>query len=94
MRTNTYKANLELIAEGYEEARDIEFDIQFRDMFNEYFLTEKGMKIVITEDDIQGFIDSFDFPDEDEWCEDELESQRDAFEDAKYEEYKDRKMGL
>ena len=89
MRTNTYKANLERIAEGYEEARDIEFDIQFRDMFNEYFLTEKGMKIVITEDDLQGFIDSFNFEEEFEWCASEYESQRDSYEDAKYEQMRD-----
>jgi len=90
MRTNTYKANLELIAEGYEDAKSEEFYSSLM-LFISKTRKETG---AVTEDDIQGFIDSFDFPDEFEWCEDELESQRDAFEDAKYEEYKDRKMGL
>ena len=87
MRTRNYKANLELIAEGYQVARDDEFYVQLMDFIKE----SDGL---VTEDDLQGFIDSFDFPDEDEWCATEFESQRDSFEDAKYEEYRDRKMGL
>jgi len=83
--TRQYKADLEELADGYWEARDEEFDQQFRD----FLLTIKEPEN-ITEDDIQGFIDSFDFPSEDQWAIDEYESRRDSFYDAKYEEYKER----
>ena len=48
----------------------------------------------ITEDDVQGFIDSFTFPDIDQWCADQYESDRDSWADSKYEEEKDRRMGI
>ena len=89
-----YKAELERIAEKYEEAKEEEFDSQFRDMFSEYFTTKMGMHTTITEDDVQGFLDSFTFESEAEWCASEYESQRDDYGDAKYEEMRDRKMGL
>ena len=75
--------------DGYQEARDEKFNSQFND-----FLEELSINEPTTEDDVQGFIDSFTFPDEDQWCADEYESRRDSFEDAKYEEEKERRMGL
>ena len=67
----------------YEEARDEEFDRQFRDMF---FKDPD----IITEDDVQGFIDSFDFPEEGEWLANEYESFIGDLEDQKYQAYKER----
>ena len=85
MRTNAYKANLERIAEGYQEARDCEFDTQLID----FILDTREEYGVITEDDIQGFIDSFDFPEEFEYCAMEFESELDTMADMKYEQMKD-----
>ena len=100
MRTRNYKADLEELEDGYEEAREVEFDQQFRDFISEFVQVgtiheeHNSLLPTITEDDIQGFLDSFDFPDVDEWCASEYESRRDSFEDAKYEEMKDERMGL
>ena len=88
--TRQYKADLEAIAEGYQTARDCEFDTQLTDFIRETRETEG----VVTEDDIQGFLDNFTFEDEYDWCFNEYEEQRLAFEDAKYEESRDREMGL
>ena len=86
MRTRNYKADLEELADGYQEARDEEFMNQWND-----FLSDRGYpENSISMDDMQGFIDSFDFPDEYQWCADEYESRRDSFEDAKYQEWKER----
>jgi len=87
MRTRNYKADIEKISEGYEDAKDKEFNTQFRDFVGDE-------TIFITEDDIQGFLDSFTFPEEFEWAASEYESQRDAYEDAKFEEMRDERMGL
>ena len=86
--------------EDYQEARDEEFDKQFRDFFNDYL--QKGttheernhLLPDITEDDIQGFLDSFTFPDEDDWIASEYEGMLGDCADQAYEEYKDRQMGL
>ncbi len=76
-------------SDDYQEAKDYEFNQQFRDMF-----IEKGYLNSITEDDVQGFIDSFTFPEEDEWCMNMACGEADDYFDAKYEEEKDRRMGL
>ena len=88
MRTRNYKANLDEIAEGYQNARDCEFDTELTTFIRE----TKEEYGVVTEDDVQGFVDSFDFPDEYEWAAAEYESQRDSYYDAKYEEMKDERM--
>ncbi len=90
MRTRNYKADLEELADGYEDARAEEFSTQFYDFIKETVKDE----YVLTEDDIQGFIDSFDFLGEDEWCASEYQSRMESFEDAKYEEMKDERCGL
>ena len=84
MRTRNYKADLEELEDDYQEARDHEFSYQFY----QYFKPEGG---TITEDDVQGFLDSFEFPDVADWCVSEYQSRLESFEDAKYEEMKDAK---
>ena len=94
--TRQYKADLEELADGYQEARDVEFSIQLKDFLEDFITHDYGnaWNIGITEDDVRGFIDSFDFPSESDWCADEYESRRDSFEDAKYEQMRDERMGL
>ena len=43
---------------------------------------------VVIEDDIQGFLDSFTFQEEFEWCINEYEEQRQAYEEVRYEKIK------
>ncbi len=87
-------------SDDYQEARNEEFDTQFRDFLKEYLPTPQGRfrhdkKIEpIIEDDIQGFIDSFTFPDENEWCMEKACNEVDDYYEAKFEEEKDRKIGL
>lgn len=71
----------------YQEARDEEFNNQFWDMFKP---VGKDEVVSVTEDDIQGFLDSFEFPDEDEWICSKAESEYDDWADAKYQEWKER----
>ena len=81
---------IEICEEGsYQETRDEEFDEQF---INEFFSGNESDRETLTEDDVQGFMDSFTFPDEDEWCMDKACSEADDWADAKYEEWKDEKM--
>ena len=70
------------LAEGYEEARDEAFNEEFRDMFSQE-------KYVITEEDLQGFLDSFTFPEEGDWALDQAESEYEGYMDSKYEQMKD-----
>lgn len=86
----TYKDCYEDIAEGYQEARDYEFAQQLKDFLSEY---DEALGS-ITEDDVTGFMESFDFQDESDWVAGEYESRLGEYEDAKYEAYKDEKMGL
>ena len=73
---------------AYEEARDDSFNTEFRDMFvNKY----KEMDFV-TQEDIQGFLDSFTFPDEEDWCMNEAESAYDDLADALYEQMRDERQ--
>ena len=77
------------LAEGYEEARDEEFYTQF---FNEMFpqgVNTDLRKWRITEDDVQGFIDNFDFIDEMDWALDKAEGEYEDAQDAKYQQMKD-----
>jgi len=79
MRQSTnYKADIEELADSYQDARDEAFDEQFRDFLKTIEEPEN-----ITEDDVQGFIDTFEFAEEWDWCASEYESRRDSFEDAK-----------
>ena len=90
MRTRNYKADLEELEGEYDEARDYEFNEQFRDAILVQGVNTNLAKLVVTEDDIQGFLDSFDFPDVDEWCASEYESRLGEYADQKYNEWKER----
>jgi len=71
----------------YQEERDYAFNEALKDFLHD-------IKDVVTEDDLQGFIDSFTFPDEDEWIADKVESEYGDYCDQAYEEYKDKQMGI
>ena len=92
--TKRIKARAEELVEGYEDARDMAFNDEFKDMFMEHFVGKTLPHNTINEDDIQGFLDSFSFPDEDEWAFDQVQSELDDIGDQKMEEYKDGLMGL
>ncbi len=85
-------------SDEYQEARDEAFNEEFQNEFMESVKTKDGsnwiMKDIITEDDVQGFIDSFTFPDEGDWCMDKACSEADDWGDMKMEEERDRQMGL
>ncbi len=78
------------IAEGYQEARDKEFDDQLKAFI------AADTETVITEDDLQGFIDSFgeDYPLEANWSWDEANAELDEIGDQQMELARDREMGL
>jgi len=80
-------------SDEYQEARDEAFDEELRDMFKHYF-NEEEQKLIITYDDIQGFLDSFTFPSENVWCMEKACGEADDYGDMKMEEERDRKMGL
>ena len=90
MRTREYKAALDEIEEGYQNAKDDAFHAEFKSFYESY--AENAETII--EEDVQCFLDSFTFPDAAEWCRKEFEDRRDAFEDAKMEEARDKEMGL
>ena len=82
---------IELDEEGsYQDARDEEFMEQWKD-----FMTDRGYpQNNITEEDMQEFLDSFTFPDENEWICDKAESEAGDYADQAYEQMKDERMGL
>ena len=85
MRTKNYKAKIEEYIDKYQEARDDAFNDEFVD-----FITGTPTDDKLTEDDIQGFLDSFTFPEEYDWATSEYESDRDTYADARYQEWKER----
>ena len=87
--TNRIKARAEELLEGYQDARDEEFSNQLKDFMSEYLDHQ-----AVNEDDLQGFIDNFEFPNEDEWAFDEVQSELDDIGDQQYEQMKDERMGL
>jgi len=85
LRTRDYKAKLEEYENQYQEARDDVFDQEFTLEF-----VENNTLMYITEDDIQGFLDSFTFPDEADWCAIQVQNELETIGDIKYQEWKDR----
>ena len=85
MRTRNWKNLITKKLEDYDEAMDIKFNDEFRD-FIKPMLADND---IITYDDVQGFIDSFEQSDENEWAESEVQSDIDTVNDIKYQEYKD-----
>jgi len=74
------------LSEGYEEARDDAFNDEFRDMFKHCF--DKS-NLVLTYDDVQGFLDSFTFQEEGEWAMDQAQNELEDIGDQQYEQWKD-----
>ena len=86
MRTRQYKANLEELEDGYQEARDTEFHEQFC----KFILENDNFEFIWTEDELQGFLDTFEFESVSDWCASEYQSRLEDYEDQKYQEYKER----
>ena len=78
------------LLEGFDEAMDEKFSDEFRD-FIKPMLADND---VITYDDIQGFLDSFETPDENEWAFEQVDAELADIEDQQMELERDRKMGL
>jgi len=86
-------------AEEYEEAKAEAFRDELADFIIEYisYKERKCMGIEvnpydfhdITEDDLQGFLDSWTFPNEADWCADEYQNELETIGDIKYQEMKD-----
>ena len=75
---------------SYQKARDEEFNDQFRDFLcDEEYIMNNG---IITQDDIQGFLDNFTFMDEWQWAEEQAQSEYEGICDAAYESMKDERM--
>ena len=88
MRTFNVKKETKTLEEKYQEAKDYEFNEQFR-KFVRSFSDEQGHEFIINEDDLKDFLDSFEFPSKDEWVAEKLGDMIDDYGDAKYEESKD-----
>jgi len=81
----------EIISSGkYAEARAEALNEQFIAFLDELGFNEPFHPEPIAEEDIRGFLESFDFPSEDDWAESEAESEADDYEDDKYQQYKER----
>ncbi len=83
------------IAEGYQEVRDEEFDEQFKDFISNIVKGRTYLKTT-TEEEIQGFLDSFDedYPLETNWSWDEANAELDEVGDQQMELARDKEMGL
>ena len=88
IRTRDIKARAEELLEGYDDAMDEKFNEEFRDAFSEHF-KENQIEGIITYDDVQGFIDSFEQPDEYKWAYDKVNSEIDDMADQAHEEARD-----
>ena len=76
-------------SDEYQEARDEEFNNQLRDFLE--IEPSEGFG-PMTEEDVQGFLDSFTFQDKYQWIYDKAESEAGDYADQAYEDYKDRRM--
>ena len=88
-----YKINtraVELMDSGaYQDARDETFTEEFREFMGSYIKQDCSFEVV-AEDDVRGFLDNFNFPDETKWVADKAESEYDDVCDAEYELEKDK----
>ncbi len=73
------------LLEGFDEAMDEKFSDEFRD-FIKPMLADND---VITYDDIQGFLDSFETLDENEWAFEQVDAELAEIGDQKYQQWKD-----
>jgi len=93
MRTSDKKRRIEEIIDGYGDARRKEFSAHLADFIDDY--TENGV-LEVDECEVQAFLDRFDseYPDEDTWAWKKLDEEISDCEDQRYEEMKDREIGL
>ena len=85
MRTRDLKARAEELACNYDEARDEAFNEEFADMF----ASKLGFILDVTYDDVQGFLDSFTFDEENDWAMDQAQNELEEIGDQQYEQWKD-----
>ena len=85
MKTRYIKARAEELSEEYQLARSESFDEQFRD---EYLSELKAMDI-INEDEIQIFLNNFQFPEEHDWIYQKLGNEIAEEEDRIHDQIKD-----
>jgi len=78
------------LLDDYDDAMDEKFSDEFRD-FIKPMLADND---IITEADIQGFIDSFEYPNENDWAFDKVDAELADIGDQQMELERDRKMGL
>ena len=76
--------------DNYEEARDEAFNEEFKDFIFPGGVNTNIANLIYTYDEIQGFMDSFTFPDEGEWLADGYESELSDCIDQAYQEFKER----
>ena len=74
------------LSEGYEDA----MDDKFNDEFTDFLKTCNFPQEQITQDDIQGFMDSFTTPDEMDWAFEQVDNELADIGDQKYQEWKER----
>jgi len=74
------------LAEGYDDAMDEKFNEEFKLYFK---IDQKLSTQQITYDDIKGFLDSFETPEENEWALAQAEAEVAEMEDAKMQLAKD-----
>jgi len=74
---------------AYQEERDEAFTKHFKDVLMPSGVNTNLEKWSITEDDIQGFLDSFEFPDEEEWIASKVESEYGDYMDQAYDQMRD-----
>ena len=86
--TNKIKDRACELSEGYEEARDEAFNEEFQE-FVSYIKDARVCLSKMTYDDVQGFLDSFTFPDEGDWAMDQAQNELDDIGDQKYEQWRD-----
>ena len=80
------KAWFEDHVDDYWDARSYEFDQQFKEFIRDY------KRERISEEDLQTFIDDFNFPDQDEWLSNEYESFISDIADQCYDSFRDEQM--
>jgi len=72
----------------YQEARDEAFDKELKDMLDDIY------PATVTEDDVKGLLDSFEFPTEEEFIWEKVNSEYGDYCDQAYEQMRDERMGL
>ena len=85
---NRIKTRAEELLENYDEAMEEKFSTEFIE-FIKPLLHDND---IITYDDIQGFLDSFETLEENEWALAKASEEYEDAQEAKYEEFNDRNI--